>query len=59
MNSGIGSLLLSVAMIAVFALGAGGAWLIVKRRETKRGVLMMVAAMVILGNILIWTVPVS
>jgi hypothetical protein len=51
------STLLSVATIAAFLLGAGGMWLIVKRRDAKRGILMLVAALVILGNVLIWTLP--
>jgi hypothetical protein len=49
--------LLSIAVIAAFALGAGGAWLIVKGRDRKRGVLMLVAALVVLANVLIWTLP--
>ena len=51
------SLALSIAMLAVFALGAGGTWLIVKARDRKRGSLMLVAALVLLGNVLIWTWP--
>ena len=51
------STLLSIATIAAFILGAGGMWLIVKRREPKRGILMLIAALVILGNVLIWTLP--
>jgi len=51
------STLLSIATIAAFLLGAGGMWLIVKRRDAKRGILMLVAALVILGNVLIWTLP--
>ena len=57
MNSGIGNLALSIAMIAVLLLGAGGMWLIVRQGEKKRGILMLAAALVILGNVLIWTVP--
>jgi hypothetical protein len=59
MTSGIGNLLLSIAMLAVFALGAGGMWLIAKRRDLKRGVLMLAAGAVILGNVFIWTMPLS
>ena len=57
MDSSVTALISSIAMIAAFVLGAGGMWLIVKRRETKQGVLMLVAALVILGNVLIWTMP--
>jgi hypothetical protein len=46
---------LGVAMLGVFACVAGGAYLIAKRRETKKGVLMLVMAAVLLGNVLIWT----
>ena len=49
--------LLSISMLAVFALCAGGGWLIVKRRNRKQGVLMLVAALVLLGNVLIWAWP--
>ena len=48
---------LSVAMIAVFALAGGGGWLIAKRRDRKRGILMIVAALVIAGNVAIWLAP--
>ncbi|MEA1013320.1 hypothetical protein SH591_00800 [Sphingomonas sp. LY54] len=51
------STLLSIATIAAFLLGASGMWLIVKRRDAKRGILMLVAALVILGNVLIWSLP--
>ena len=56
MQSGIGATILSITTIASFTLGAGGMWLIVKRRETKKGLLMLVAALVLLANVLIWTV---
>jgi hypothetical protein len=48
--------LLSILMLAFFALGAGGMWLIVKRRQLKQGGLMLLAALVLLGNVLVWTV---
>jgi high-affinity Fe2+/Pb2+ permease len=50
---------LSIAMLAAFALVWGGAWLIVKRRDRKRGILMLIAAAVLVGNVLIWVVPVG
>ena len=46
----------SVGVLASFALVAGGVWLIAKRRDTKRGALMIVAALVLFGNVLILTV---
>ena len=56
MTSGPGSTILSIAMLAAFLLGAGGLWLILKRRDGKKGALMLVAALVLLGNVLIWTI---
>lgn len=56
MGSGFGSVLLSVVMIAAFLLGAGGIVLIARRGETKKGILMLVAALVLVGNVLIWTI---
>ena len=54
----IPSLFLSIAMLAVFALTIGGAWLIAKRRDRRRGGLMLVMALVLLGNVLIAAWPV-
>jgi hypothetical protein len=51
--------LLSIVMLAIFALVGGGAIAIVRRRERMRGTLMIVAAAVLLGNVLIWTWPVG
>jgi hypothetical protein len=50
--------LLSISMLAVFALVAGGGWMIAKKRNRKQGVLMLVAALVLLGNVLIWAWPI-
>ena len=47
------ALTLSIAMLAVFALVAGGTWLVMKGGDRKRGALMLAAALVLLGNILI------
>lgn len=47
--------LLSIAMLGVFALGFGGVVLL-RRGERQKGVLMLVAALVVLMNVLIWTV---
>ena len=51
----IGQLAPAVAMIAVFALAFGGVFLIAKRRDRRKGGLMLACAAVILGNVLIWT----
>jgi hypothetical protein len=46
---------LSLAILAAFALAAGGLWLILKRRIVKQGALMLVMAAVLIANVLIWT----
>jgi hypothetical protein len=56
-GSALISALLSIAVLAAFALGAGGLWLLVRRRDAKRGLLMLLAALVTLVNVLIWTLP--
>lgn len=50
-------ILLSVAMLVVIALVWGGIFLLRRGTDRKRAVLMLVAAAVLLGNILIWTWP--
>lgn len=52
--SGPASLLLSILMLAAGALFWGGAVQI--RRGVRRGWLMLVAALVLVGNVLIWAV---
>jgi len=49
--------LLSISMFGVFALVFGGVWTIIRRREKKQGILMLAAAAVLLGNVLIWVWP--
>jgi hypothetical protein len=53
--SGLSSFLLSIMMIAAFALAAGGIVTIRRGAERKKGVLMLVAALVLVGNVLILT----
>jgi hypothetical protein len=45
----------SLLMLAVFALAAGGIYMIRKGGNRKRGTLMLIAAAVFLGNVLIMT----
>ena len=45
----------AVAMLAAFACAAGGAYLLAKRRDRTRAVLMLVMAAVLIGNVAIWT----
>jgi hypothetical protein len=47
----------TIALLAVIALVAGGYSLLKKPGERFRGVLMIVAALVLLGNVLIWAPP--
>ena len=47
---------LALAMIAAFLLTAGGLRLISRSEHPKQGWLMIVAAMVLVGNVLVWTV---
>ena len=56
MQSGFGAVLLSIAMLAAFALAGGGVWMIAKRRDARKGVLMLIASLVLLGNVLVWTI---
>jgi uncharacterized membrane protein len=53
----IANIALSLAMVAVFALTIGGFYLWIKQQERQRGLLMLAAALVILANVLIWTLP--
>jgi high-affinity Fe2+/Pb2+ permease len=46
---------MAVAMIAAFLLIAGGARLIFRDDQRGRGLLMVAAAAVLIGNVLIWT----
>lgn len=57
--TGLPSALLAIGMIAVLILGIGGGWLLFARRDMKRGVLMLVLAVVILANVLILALPVG
>ena len=51
----IGEGALALAVIAAFLLAWFGARL-VRGEDRKRGILMLVAAAVLVGNVLIWTV---
>jgi hypothetical protein len=53
--TGPGATVLSILMIAAFLLCAGGLYLLVKKGEVKKGLLMLLAAAVMVGNVLIWT----
>ncbi len=53
--TGASATFLSLLMLAAFLLALGGIHLLVKRKDRKKGVLMLVAAAVALGNVLVWT----
>ena len=50
------SFAMTVAMIAAFLLLIGGVKLARDRHTRVRGILMMVAALVLVMNVMIWTV---
>ena len=52
----IGNAAPAIAMIAAFACAIGGARLIATRRDRRKGVLMLVMAVVLVGNVVVWTV---
>jgi len=45
----------AIAMLGMFACLIGGIVLIVKRRDRKKGILMLIMAAVLLANVAIWT----
>lgn len=53
MDPELNPLMLSIAVVAMFVLVWGGVRLL--KTERTKGILMMVCAVVILGNLLIWT----
>jgi hypothetical protein len=52
--TGPGPFLLSILMLVAFLLAAGGVHMIVRRKERGKGALMLLAAAVALGDVLIW-----
>lgn len=50
------SIAMTLAMIASFLLLIGGVKLATGRQTRQRGILMIVAALVIVTNVMIWTV---
>jgi|KBSSwiStaDraftv2_1062776.scaffolds.fasta_scaffold00691_35 hypothetical protein len=49
--------ILSILMLAGIALFAGGLHMLIRKRDKKRGALMLVAAAVMFGNVAIWIAP--
>jgi hypothetical protein len=52
----ISSVTMALAMVAAFLLIAAGVKLALTRQARVRGVLMIVAALVLITNVMIWTV---
>ena len=53
---GIAATTLSIAMIAALVLMIFGVRFAIRGEHRKQGVLMLVAGLVILANVLIWTI---
>ena len=53
--TGAPALLLSLLMLAGFALAAGGVYTLAKLNDRKRGTLMLIAALVMWGNVAVLT----
>lgn len=54
--SGFAAAVFSVAMIAALVLMIAGVRFTLRSEHRKQGVLMIVAGLVILANVLVWTV---
>lgn len=53
--SGLGAAAPAIAMLAAFACAIGGGYLLARGRDRTKGVLMLVMAAVLVGNVAIWT----
>lgn len=53
---GTAAALLGIAMLGAFACALGGGWMIAKGGDRKKGVLLLVMAAVLVGNVLVWSV---
>jgi hypothetical protein len=51
----VADLLLSLLMLAGFALAGGGVYTMVKLKDRTKGILMLIAALVMWGNVAIIT----
>lgn len=54
---GPAAMVLSALMLGGFLLGGGAIWLLARGGNAKRAWLMLVAALVMFGNVAIWTLP--
>ena len=53
--TGIGAAAPAIAMLGMLACIAGGIYLIATKRDRKKGTLLLVMSVVLLGNVLVWT----
>lgn len=53
--SGMESLAPAIAMLAAFACLIGGATMIWRRSDVRKGMLLLMMAAVLVGNVAIWT----
>jgi hypothetical protein len=53
------STILSIAMAGIFACTGGGLWMLIKGGNRKRGLLMLVMAVVLAANVAILMMPVK
>lgn len=53
--TGIAAAAPAIAMLGAFACLIGGGVLIAKQRDVKKGALMLVMAVVLIANVVIWT----
>lgn len=53
--TGIAAAAPAIAMLGMFACLIGGITLIMKNRDRRKGILMLVMAAVLLANVAIWT----
>lgn len=54
--TGIAAVAPAIAMIGFFACLIGGGYLLIKGLQRKRAILLLIMAVVLLGNVLVWTI---
>lgn len=60
LNTALSGTIMSLLMLAGVLLSAGGVFLLVRKPGSrKQGWLMIVAALVMFGNVAIWSIPIA
>jgi len=60
LNTALSGTIMSLLMLGGALLGAGGVFLLVQKRGSlKQAWLMIIAALVMFGNVAIWSIPVA